>query len=352
MGVFDKKDKISEVNEAVDKTITKTTAKKEVDTLVAEKQKYIEEHDDKFYKTDTVKKLLGFSFKKHVPPKGTSDKDGNYMMPSVVELQPKIDWARVSMWLSVFGIIAIIMITQNPTYQNHPALVILLFFFGITCFLFFGLVLGWLFLNIDMRCKIMRMMTRGRKNYGIMYLVLKGGRQITSRIVNFDGDVLVNEMRMWIIDKKGMHYIDRDGKKQFWAEVTSDNIKTMPANIPALFLDYDTMVPLKFYKEVSDSKPQQVAANILGYVANQIAKMLFFKKTMTFFYLIIIILTCLGLVVSMQCAMWVSDINNVVPKLDKKIDDLMIRIGILQHNITMLTNVSDIGGDDLPPPPT
>jgi hypothetical protein len=82
------------------------------------------------------------------------------------------------------------------------------------------------------------------------------------------------------------------------------------------------MVPLKFYKELSKSNPLQVGANHLGYIANQIAKMLFFKKTMTFFYIIMIVLLCVVTAVSVQEAMWLQDLHDRIPKLEQKIDNL------------------------------
>lgn len=238
--------------------------------------------------------------------------------PNVIEIKPIVNWVMVSLYMSIMGILAVIFICQYGWMQNRM-IIVLMFFFGMCCFLPFGVIISWLFFNIDNRVKVLRRL-RG-KNYGIVHFVLRGGQRMFTRIMDLDGDVIVNNMRMWVIDKKGIYYLDRNGLKQLWAEISSEHVKTMPANIPVLYLDYETMIPLKFYKEMSQSNPQEVASTHLGYIANQIAKMLFFKKTMTFFYIIMIVITALTMVVAFQSAMWLSEIHEqTLPDLENKID--------------------------------
>lgn len=350
MSIFDREEVIKKIDKMGNTTAVKTSDKNveatgDMSGVIEQKKKELNELDsqDKFKKVVTSKRKYKLSFGHRHKDTGSLDKNLNYVPPSVVELEHRVDWSRVSMWLAVLGIIAIVMISQS-TYQTNSGFLVILLFFGMGCFLPLGLVIGWLFLNIDMRCKMMRLMLH--KNYGIVHFVLRGGRHLVTRIMDLNGDVVVNEMRMWVIDKKGVHYIDRDGKKQFWAEITSDNIKTLPANIPTLYLDYETMIPLKFYKEQSDSNPQQVGATHLGYIANQIAKMLFFKKTMTFFYIIMIVITALTLVIALQEAMWLNDVKEIIPKMSQKIDNLIIKINSMNNTVLPFDNNSY-----LPPPP-
>ncbi len=341
--IYKKIDNLEKRTDVV-KTDTKNSNR---DTQIEQKKKELKELEEqgKFKKGVSEKRRYKIRFGGRHRNTGSLDTNLDYVPPSVVELEHRVDWSRISMWLAVFGIIAIVMISQS-TYSNNAGVLIILLFFGMGCFLPLGLVIGWLFLNIDMRCKMMRLLRH--KNYGIVHFVLRGGRNLVTRIMDLNGDVVVNEMRMWVIDKKGVHYIDRDGKKQFWAEITSDNIKTLPANIPTLYLDYETMIPLKFYKEQSDSNPQQVGATHLGYIANQIAKMLFFKKTMTFFYIIMVVITALTLVIVLQEAMWLNEMNESIPKLNQKIDDMFIKINSITNNATGLPNGNN---SYLPPPP-
>jgi hypothetical protein len=50
------------------------------------------------------------------------------------------------------------------------------------------------------------------------------------------------------------------------------------------------MLPLQFHMPKTISNPQQVGATTLGYINNQIAKNLFFKKSMQTFYVIMLAL--------------------------------------------------------------
>jgi hypothetical protein len=286
-----------------------------------EKQKEIKKLDaEDIFKKVTAgegrpKINLGLFGKK--PKKEKQDASKGFIPPNVVELKPRVDIAKICMFVSVFGIVALVMLFQSP-YGSSAIVLIFLLLILVPCFLSMGVVIGWLFLNIDMRCKILRRM-RGR-NYGIVHFVLRGSQHLITRIMDFDGDVVVNEMRMWVIDDKGVHYIDRNGAKQFWGEITSDHIKTLPANIPCLYLDYETMVPLKFYKEQSKSDPLQVGSTHLGYIANQIAKNMAFKKAMTLFYIIVVVLLAICLVCGVQSLMWMDEMRKEVNNINDKIN--------------------------------
>ena len=129
----------------------------------------------------------------------------------IVKEKPRIDMDKAILWLSVLGIVGVIFLYQMVESFNS-GLALLLWLFGMMCFLPMGLILGWFFLDPYMRCKIMRR-TR-HKNYGIIYFVHKGGKRITTRIKNLDDDVIVNDTKLWLIDKGGVYYIDVNGNKQ------------------------------------------------------------------------------------------------------------------------------------------
>lgn len=302
----------------VDSVLSKKPVEPEFiqETQLKEAKEKIKELDSsKLFKAPSygeTHKKLRFNHKGEKDPAPGSE----YQPPSVVQLKPRLDIAKICMFISVLGIVAIVMMAQSP-FMGSPVVIIFLLIIIMPCFLSMGVVLGWLFLNIDMRCKILRRM-RG-KNYGIIHFVLRGSQHLVTRIMDLDGDVIVSNMRMWVIDDKGVHYIDRDGKKQHWADITSDHIKTLPANIPCLYLDYETMVPLKFYKEQSKSDPLQVGSTHLGYIANQIAKNMAFKKTMTFFYIIVIALLAVTLVIAVQEAMWIDEFRKDIPIIKDRI---------------------------------
>jgi hypothetical protein len=215
--------------------------------------------------------------------------------------------------------------------EVSSGLAVLLWLFGMMCFFPLGIVLGWLFLDPFMRCKIMRRMRH--KNYGIVNLVHKGGKRITTRIKNFDDDVIVHDTKLWLIDDEGIYYVDIDGNKIKHAEITSDNIATLPSNIPSLFLDPETMIPLTFHKTDSKTNPQVAGATLLGYVNNQIAKNLFFKKQMTMFYIIIIAISALTLVIALGIYSEMEQLRSVVPQLQNQVARLSEMISQLSNPI-------------------
>jgi len=97
------------------------------------------------------------------------DKD-NIQSVKVIKEKNRLDWDKAIMWLSVLGIVGIIFLYQMVS-DFSSGLGLLMWLFGMMCFLPLGLILGWFFLDPYMRCKIMRK-TR-HKNYGIIYLSIR-----------------------------------------------------------------------------------------------------------------------------------------------------------------------------------
>ncbi len=240
---------------------------------------------------------------------------------TIIKEKTKIDVDKAIMWLSILGIVGVIFLYQMVESFNS-GLALLLWLFGMMCFLPMGLILGWFFLDPYMRCKIMRK-TRHR-NYGIIYFVHKGGKRITTRIKNLDDDVIIHETKMWLIDKGGVYYLDVDGNKMEHASIDDANIVTLPSNVPALFLDPETMIPLRFHEEKSKTNPQQAGALLLGYINNQITKNLFFKKQMTMFYIILICITGITFALSMQVYMDFAELKETtIPLLESRLSSII-----------------------------
>jgi len=208
-----------------------------------------------------------------------------------------IDWNRALLYLSVLGILGIIFLYQMVVDVSMPMAWVLMLF-GMLCFLPLGLLLGKLFLDPYIRCKIYRRM-RG-KNYGMVYFVHKGGQRVDIRIKNLDDDVVVHETKIWVLQKGGIYYLDRDDSMVLHTVIEPANVVTSPNNVPILFLDPESMLPLQFYEPKTVSNPQQVGATVLGYINNQIAKNLFFKRSMQTFYTIILALESLSIVIGLM----------------------------------------------------
>lgn len=253
---------------------------------------------------------------------GSTDRKKNL---TYVEYTPPaigINWNRALLLLVAFSIIGIIFMSQIIQMVS-PAMMILLWLFGMMCFLPLGVVVGWLFLDQYMRCKIMRRFRH--KNYGIVNFVHKGGKRITSKIKNLDDDVIVDGTRMWLLRGEGVYYQDKDVGYVRYASITAENVITLPSNVPELFLDSETMLPLTFHKAMSESNPQQAGAVLSGHIQNQIAKNLFFKRQMQIFYVIMLALTGITFV--------------VVLALYQDFDELSSTLSALRTQVVRLTDI-------------
>jgi len=318
----------------------------DVEAGVAEEQVL---HDDIHRRIDErigvaapVVKPSGFSAGVDIPDQ-VVDISKNKSSVEYVEKVGRLNWNRALLYLTVLGIMGIIFFTMYM--KASPAFLLLTWMFGMMCFLPLGLILGWLFLNPDVRCLMLRRM-RGR-NYGMVNFVHRGGQRMVTRIKNFDDDVIIQDTKMWILQNDGIYYVDRDRNKMVHAKIDSKHIKTMSGGIPVLYLDPDTMIPLTFHSVQSMSNPQQFGSTILGYIYNQLAKALFMKKGLQIFFIIILVLTGMCLAATIQIAIWVNEVHEALPT----IMDRMARLGELISDLERLNGVNetviplpDVGG--------
>jgi len=203
-----------------------------------------------------------------------------------------LDINRALIFISITAIMGLIFLYQMVETASTP-LAMILVLFGMLCFLPLGLIFGKLFLDPYVRCKILRR-TRG-KNYGMVYFVHKGGQRVDIRIKNLDEDVVVHDTKLWVLEKGGIYYLDRDDALVRHAIIEPENVVTSPNNVPILFLEPESMLPLRFHETATKSNPQQVGATTLGYVNNQIAKNLFFKRSMQTFYILMLVLQAMNI---------------------------------------------------------
>jgi len=202
------------------------------------------------------------------------------------------NWNRGLLFLCMLGIMGIIFFYQM-TAEVSMSIALVLMLFGMLCFLPLGLLFGKLFLDPYVRCKVLRRV-RG-KNYGMVYFVHKGGQRVDIRIKNLDDDVVVQGTKLWVLEKAGIYYTDIDDAYIKHATISDASIVTSPNNVPILFLDAESMLPLRFFETKTKSNPQQVGATTLGYVNNQIAKNLFFKRSMQTFYVLMLVLQAINI---------------------------------------------------------
>ena len=265
--------------------------------------------------------------------------DDDFAPITVNEKIPKFNYTRIMIIASALAIVGIIMFSQMADTIN-PAFVILIWVFGMMCFLPLGVFIGWFFLDPYMRCKIYRRF-RGR-NYGIVNFMHKGGQRFETHIKNLDYDVVVNDGKMWILEKEGVFYINKDNQKVLHKKIDAEMIKTMPANIPCLFVDIESMTPIRFHSCDTKTNPQEAGAICLGYINNQIQKNASLKSKMSLFYIIILGILVLNIVLTFQLYTWLEELYTLVPSLKRQITNLGNLIAELSPPSSGLINVLDL----------
>ena len=156
-------------------------------------------------------------------------------------------------------------------------------------FLPVGMIAGWVFLDSYMRCRIMRRMTH--KNYGIVNFIGKGNKMV-SKMRNFDNDLIWIKDKCWSIRKGMIVLLNKNGNAivNDKKEVDPQSIVTMMDTVPVMFVDLDSLEPLSFNREPREQiNPVELAANINSYIDNQLAKIMFLRKTMDIYFMIVII---------------------------------------------------------------
>jgi len=173
-------------------------------------------------------------------------------------------------------------------YKDNVAVMLVAMIFGFIIFLPVGIFVGWLFLDTYQRAKVLR--TLFKKNYGIVNIVSRG-KEIKSIIKNFDRDVIKIGEAVWVIEPNKIYRLEK-----------SDEVKVIDPSqihyingVPTLFISLDNARPLTFFEEESKIKPEEIGATLSGWVYNQLAKALFFKRTMEIIFIILIILSIVSI---------------------------------------------------------
>lgn len=190
------------------------------------------------------------------------------------------------LFLAALGGVFIFMAYQ---YIKEPWVLILMMVMGSCMFLPVGMIAGWVFLDSYMRCRIMRRMTH--KNYGIVNFIGKGNKMV-SKMKNFDNDLIWIKDKCWSIRKGMIVLLNKDGNAivNDEKEVDPQSIVTMMDTVPVMFVDLDSLEPLSFNREPREQiNPVELAANINSYIDNQLAKIMFLRKTMDIYFMIVII---------------------------------------------------------------
>lgn len=255
-----------------------------VDQVIQPKKKEIDYTDGEF-KTEGDRKKIRIRF-----AKGERRKERKRIMGG--EKEPIVD--KQKMVLGVFAVSVFFLFMLYSYSPGNDALMAIILIVGATLFIPIGMVIGWMLLDPYNRCKIMRKMTRGRKNYGIVNFVGKANK-IVSKIKNFDEDLIWIGNRCWVLAKCKIKEITKNGEELTEGSVIDPTkILAMSETIPILFIDLTSMEPLSFTSEGREKvSPEEIGSFMKGWIDNQMAKIMFLKKTLDI-YFIIVIISCIA----------------------------------------------------------
>lgn len=225
------------------------------------------------------------------------------------------------LFLAALGGVFIFMAYQ---YIKEPWVLIMMMVMGSCMFLPVGMIAGWAFLDSYMRCRILRRMTH--KNYGIVNFIGKGNKMV-SKIKNFDNDLIWIKDKCWSIRKGMIVLLNKNGNAivNEEKEVDPQTILTMMDTVPVMFVDLDSLEPLSFNREPREQiNPVELAANINSYIDNQLAKIMFLRKTMDIYFMIVIIAS----VASVGLAY--LNMNNM--------NDILTKMKVIQSQLDAITS--------------
>jgi len=238
------------------------------------------------FKTEDAKKNI-----REIFAKGKPRKERKRLLDG--EHDRLIDKQKSLITLFAICLFAIFMLYMyNPGDEAIMSIVLIV---GAFLFLPLGAVFGWLFLDPIMRCKILRKMTRGRKNYGIVMFVGKANK-IVMKIKNFDEDLIWIGTKCWVLAKGKIKEISEDGNTiNEGKEIDPEKIVSLSETIPVMFIDLTSMEPLSFISEGRERvSPEEIGSFIKSWIDNQMAKIMFLKKTLDIYFVIVIISALAG----------------------------------------------------------
>jgi len=141
--------------------------------------------------------------------------------------------------------------------------------------------------------------------------ILSRGKRITKRVKDLDDDLLFVDDKVWPI-QDGKIYTYDDG--YYYAPIESEHMRKEPGDVPTIHVDLESALPVSFNKTDTEIIPRQLAANINGWIRNQVDKLVH-KKMMTRDMALVIMGLGLAAVAFMVFKNMDTLQNEVVPKL-------------------------------------
>lgn len=231
--------------------------------------------------------------------------------------KPKLNIYDLFKFLFLLSVVFLIGIS----FQLGGAGILILSLLGSFFFLPIGVIIGWIFLDPFMRAKALRTLTK--KNYGLVFLTGRG-KNIITKVKNFNDDLIwIGKDKCWHISPSEVKNLNKYEESY---SINDENISYF-SGVPCLFLDIDSMKPLKFYKEKTPISPEEAGSALMGWTVNQLAKGMFFKRTMEIIFILI-------LMIAIGAAFFAYSSNNL---LHKEVIPLLQKISSkISTNVTVV----------------
>ncbi|HEC72706.1 MAG TPA: hypothetical protein ENI36_03780 [Thermoplasmatales archaeon] len=251
-----------------------------VDKIIKEKDK-VDIEPERPHTPVTRKKLrIKFAF-------GKDKKERKRIMMG--EHNSLIDRERFFLFLFIGALFVITMLfTQFPEGRQNEAVRSIILLVGMFLFLPIGFVVGAFLLDPVKRCKIVRKITH--KNFGLIFFVAKG-KKVFTRMKNFDDDLLFIKNKCWAFTKSGIYELDPDGERLEEGDmINPDGVLTISETVPIIFLDMKSIEPLVFDNDDRERiQPEELGSFLKGWTDNQLAKIMFLRRTLDIYFIIVII---------------------------------------------------------------
>ncbi len=198
----------------------------------------------------------------------------------------KVQYGNLITPLILFA--SILLVGVGWMYRTNANVLVIMALLGAFAFMPIGFLLGWLIMDPFMRATIIRKLTR--RNFGILFLVSRG-KQVIPLIKDLNGSLIWHDRKVWVITPSRIYTLRKSADGDF--AIKSEDIYLV-GGVPTMFIDFDTMKPIGFFKDQSEIKPEELGASLIGWNNNQIAKAIVFKKQVTTMVtiLLVIVLAC------------------------------------------------------------
>jgi len=239
------------------------------------------------------------------------------------EENPVVNSQKMVIGLAFVSMIFLFMFWQyNPA---NDAITAIVFMIGACLFLPLGAILGWMFMDPFMRCKIMRKMTKGRKNFGIVNFVGKSNKIIT-RIKNFDEDLIWIKNKCWALTKEGIYEIDKHGEQATDKQALDpDSFVTVTESVPTMFIDINSIQPLTLHESGRERiAPEELGSVLKGWVDNQMAKVMFLKRSLDLYFVIVILCSIASAYFGYANNQKIAELEETIKELGRQLQQMIV----------------------------